>query len=247
MTIDWRAISEDPNDKTAHIAWLKKYNSDVVKVFSCPKNGRDEIILSLIDEHANKNVLDIGFVEHTLEYIHRPDWFHRKLRNKFENVYALDLNEKYVDFIRENNSWEHLYAGNATDINFSFKGNPKFSVIHAGDLIEHLTDVGQLLEFVDKHLESGGHVILSTPNPVAISKLLYWARKGNIACNLEHTCWITPINMSELCARKNLIFEQSVYIAKTPFTRFLNFAMPSVFKWFKDLLIPEFVYILRKP
>ena len=80
MTIDWRAISEDPNDKTAHIAWLKKYNSDVVKVFSCPKNGRDEIILSLIDEHANKNVLDIGFVEHTLEYIHRPDWFHRKLR-----------------------------------------------------------------------------------------------------------------------------------------------------------------------
>ncbi|MFY9329116.1 MAG: class I SAM-dependent methyltransferase [Georgfuchsia sp.] len=245
--LDWPKISQDPNDQRSFRIWKDQYDKTITKMELFAKRRKDEKILSLIGAgSASSKVLDIGFAEHTLEYVDNPNWFHRKLRQFYAGaVYGVDINSELVAKIVAQTGWNNLLAADATDGSHLLDGGD-FDVIHAGDIIEHLSNPGGFLTFCRNNLKAGGRVILTTPNPLAWRTLRRWAGFGCTVANLEHTCWITPTNMNELCRRFGFEFAESHYQVKSRKRSLLYWIFfPLVFR-LRDFLFNDYIYIIRK-
>ena len=243
---DWTKISSNPIDPAVFTAWKRFYDQEIVRFNIFHEKNRDERILDLcqITDKGNTKLLDIGFAEHGVEFAKHPDWFHRKLRSFGNNrIFGLDINEVAVREISALTKYENLLVGDATNPSL-LVGGGEFNIIHAGDVIEHLSNIGGFLEFCKNNLARGGHVVITTPNPCAHNAYMTWKEEGIIA-NMEHTCWITPTNMNELCRRTNLAFSESHYAMNKRKTLKNRIKQRFMFKR-KDVLFGEFVYVLTK-
>jgi 2-polyprenyl-3-methyl-5-hydroxy-6-metoxy-1,4-benzoquinol methylase len=243
---DWTTISTNPINLDMLETWRQYYDKNIVRFNMFHEKHRDERILELCKIPGKQNIklLDIGFAEHGAEFSKQPDWFHRKLRGLSSNqIYGLDINAKAVDEIAALTQYGNLIAGDATDTSL-IVGGGEFDVIHAGDVIEHLSNLGGFLEFCKNNLKNGGRIIITTPNPCAKNAYKTWQHQGIIA-NMEHTCWITPTNMNELCRRAHLKFSESHYALNKRKTLLNRLKQSFVFKR-KDTLFGEFTYVLTK-
>lgn len=245
--LDWPSVSQDPNNSKSFLMWKERYDKEITKLELFAKTTKDEKILSLIGAgNPDTRVLDIGFAEHTLDYVNNPNWFHAKLRSFYTGtVYGVDINSNLVTKIVEKTGWQNMIAADATDTGtILVKGG--FDVIHAGDIIEHLSNIGGFLSFCRNNLKPGGKVILTTPNPVAWRTLKRWANFGGTVINMEHTCWITPTNMNELCRRFGFEFIESHYQVKSRKRSLLYRTLfPLVFR-LRDFLFQDYIYIIKK-
>lgn len=61
-----------------------------------------------------------------------------------------------------------VITGNAEDVRI----NEQFDVVVAGDLIEHINNVGLFLSTVKMHLAPDGMFVFNTPNAYAINLLM---------------------------------------------------------------------------
>jgi 2-polyprenyl-3-methyl-5-hydroxy-6-metoxy-1,4-benzoquinol methylase len=243
---DWTKVSNNPIDPAMLDAWQAFYDQKIVRFNIFHEKHRDERILELCRFTTNGNIklLDIGFAEHGVEFAKQPDWFHRKLRLFGGNtIYGLDINAKVVQEISTLTKYENLITGDATNPAFIVAGGG-FDVIHAGDVIEHLSNLGGFLEFCKNNLMHGGRIVITTPNPCGPDAYKTWKDCGIIA-NMEHTCWITPTNMNELCRRAGLTFSESHYAMNKRKTLKNRIKQDFMFKR-KDVLFGEFVYVLTK-
>lgn len=240
---DWTKISSNPIDPAVFDAWKKFYDQEVVRFNIFHEKHRDERILDIcqVTNNGNIKLLDIGFAEHGVEFAKKPDWFHRKLRSFNNKIFGLDINEKAVREISALTKYDNLIVGDATNPSLLVEGG-EFNVIHAGDVVEHLSNIGGFLEFCKNNLTKGGRVIITTPNPCAPDAYKTWRKEGIIA-NMEHTCWITPTNMNELCRRTNLKFSESHYSMNKRKTLIRRIKQNFIFKH-KDTLFGEFIYVL---
>jgi 2-polyprenyl-3-methyl-5-hydroxy-6-metoxy-1,4-benzoquinol methylase len=243
---DWTKVSSNPIDPAVLNAWKNFYDQKIVRFNIFHEKHRDERILDLCRITSDKKIklLDIGFAEHGIEFAKQPDWFHRKLRS-FTNhtIFGLDINEKVVREISALTKYENLVAGDATNPSLIIAGG-EFDVIHAGDVIEHLSNLGGFLEFCKNNLANGGRIVITTPNPCTYAAYQTWREHGILA-NMEHTCWITPTNMNELCRRTNLTFSESHYSMNKRKTLKNRIRQNFMFKR-KDTLFSEFIYVLTK-
>jgi len=243
---DWTKVNSNPNDSEVFKSWKNYYENKIVQFNIFHEKNRDQRLLDLckITNYGSVKLLDIGFAEHGIEYAKQPDWFHRKLRAfGNNNIYGLDLNEKAVQDITHLTKYENLIVGDATDSSLIIaEGN--FDVIHAGDVIEHVSNLAGFLEFCKNNLTNGGSIIITTPNPCAHIAYKTWQRQGILA-NMEHTCWITPTNMNELCRRIDLIFSESHYSMNKKRTIKNRLKQRYIFNR-KDTIFSEFIYVLTK-
>lgn len=243
---DWTTISSNPIDAAVVEAWKEFYEHNIVRFNIFHEKHRDERILDLcrVAESSPIKLLDIGFAEHGVEFSKHADWFHRKLRSFGANeIYGLDLNKKAVDDISSLTKYDNLIIGDATNSSL-IVSEGGFDVIHAGDVIEHVSNLGGFMEFCRNNLKPGGRVVITTPNPCTSAAFKTWRVHGIIA-NMEHTCWITPTNMNELCRRANLTFSESHYAMNKKKTLKNRIKQGYIFKR-KDTLFSEFVYVLTK-
>lgn len=243
---DWTKISSNPTDSAMLEAWKQYYNQHIVRFNLFHAKSRDDRVLDLcqITKNGNIKLLDIGFAEHGVEFAKRPDWFHHKLRAFNNNrIFGLDINESAVREISALTKYENLIVGDATNPSLLVAGG-EFDVIHAGDVIEHLSNLGGFLEFCKNNLTTGGRIVITTPNPCERHAFKAWQHQGLYA-NMEHTCWITPTNMNELCRRVNLTFSESYYLWNRRRTLLNRIRQRLIFKQ-KDTRVGEFTYVLTK-
>jgi len=78
-----------------------------------------------------------------------------------------------------------------------FKLDKTFDSILAGELIEHLDNVGLFLDCAYKHLKPNGKLIITTPNAICP---IYWFRT-NPSCHEEHTQWHTRRTITQILER----------------------------------------------
>lgn len=89
---------------------------------------------------------------------------------------------------------------NANAENFNLK--QKFDIIYAGDLIEHLSNVGLFLQCCKKHMNQNSLLIITTPNPFSFSLLIRSFINQFNPCP-EHTMYLDRKNIQELNRRFN--------------------------------------------
>ncbi len=223
--IDWTALSSDPNDLSAVNAihnYLKKIRT--IK--------REEYSNWLLNKVEDKNILDIGAIEHNLEYARSQNWKHKKLIEHAKKVVGVDILKEYVDIL--NKEGFDMRVCDATSEEYL---GEKFDLVIMGDVIEHVSNPIKLVEFAIRHLNDSGEVIIKTPNPYYISSIKKKI-KGKAFVNLEHTSWITPTMMLEIARRANCKLKN--YIID-----------PKKFKLLSKIINPEvlardYIYILEK-
>lgn len=74
----------------------------------------------------------------------------------------------------------------------------RFETIVAGEVIEHQADPGLFLRNLHRHLEPGGVLALSTPNPFAARQTSRIWRHGRPLVHEEHLGWQDPITLDAL-------------------------------------------------
>jgi len=105
----------------------------------------------LIAKYSCGKVLDIGFGWLSNPYLINPVGLDIEKRDKpsnYESVFTYDGNR------------------------FPFEDN-YFDTVTAGELIEHINNVGNFLTECNRVLRTGGELIISTPNPYYISEIIY--------------------------------------------------------------------------
>ena len=153
-------------------------------------------IFIIQDLCRGKSVLDLGCIRHSATVaLADPNWLHGKIREVAESLVGIDYIPEEVKKLCD--------AGfdiRCRDVTGSLMVN-KFDVIVAADLIEHLTNIDRFFTNCHKHLNDGGILIITTPNPFYADGYRYVTLKGNYLMNPEHTCWIDPYALSLLSAR----------------------------------------------
>ena len=246
---DWASISTDPACADADAKWLTWYDTVCTRWELNSPEGRDARIIKYLSSFAKSShlrILDVGFVEHSVSRTTSPEWFHRKLRetSSFE-VYGVDLLSKAVQEIQSKYGYPNCYCADATNADSDPIDGGQFDVIHAGDIIEHLSDMKGFFGFLRNNLRKGGGVVLTTPNPHSIFRILRLARFGGAVANFQHVAWITPTNMNELCRRYGFDFSHSIYSVHNELKSRILKTLPRVAFRYRDFYFDEFTYIIR--
>ena len=162
------------------------------------KYNKSELFKEMFPLIKNKDVLDVGCVEHTVEALKiNPFWVHNFLKDN-SNVLGIDILADDVKMLVANGY--NMKVANAE----TFKLKKKFDVIFAGELIEHLSNPGLFLQQSKKHLRENGILIITTPNTFYTPRLLECIRKidDNPIVNAEHTNWFSPSTLKTLFRRE---------------------------------------------
>jgi 2-polyprenyl-3-methyl-5-hydroxy-6-metoxy-1,4-benzoquinol methylase len=113
------------------------------------------------------SVLDVGFWGQGVN-IDNPSWVHNLLKKQGAKVFGLD-----IDFDTSRFSGERYIKASAEN----FTSPTPFSLIFAGDLIEHLSNPGLFLDSSYKNLTQDGRLIVTTPNAFNLYNLTEKAHK----------------------------------------------------------------------
>ena len=155
----------------------------------------DHKIKFVLNYVKNKTVLDIGCVQHNPENYKSKYWLHKAIVKVAKSVDGVDLYEPGVNYLKA--LGYNIYLGNAETFNLG----KEYDVVVAGDLIEHLNNVGEFLSNCRKHLKSNGVLLVSTPNPWYWKNILKAILHKEVNNNPEHTLWLCPRTLKQISER----------------------------------------------
>jgi SAM-dependent methyltransferase len=137
----------------------------------------------LLERCTGRDVLHLGFLGETLaalderlRWVASPQSLHWRMGRTAQRVVGVDLDGEAIGALRQA-GLEDVYAANVECLDKSeLPRSARFSVIVAGDLIEHLSNPGRMLESIKAFLAPGGVLILTTPNAYGLPNYLRFLR-----------------------------------------------------------------------
>ena len=153
----------------------------------------------------DRSVLDLGAGSGYF----RNDWFHQLILDVASEAVGVEMSNDFIEGALAK-SGVQLVLGDAETVRLE----RTFDVVFAGELIEHLSCFTGLLETAHAHLESGGRLVLTTPNAFAVSNFVY-RFGGRALVHPEHTCWFCADTLSQLLERHKFKVVSVEYLAHT--------------------------------
>jgi SAM-dependent methyltransferase len=154
----------------------------------------------VIEEISGRTLLDIGVVEHDASHMNSPAWKHAILKSHATECVGVDILADEVAELKKRGF--NVCLADATSPSI-YLGR-KFDRIFIGDVIEHVDNPRQLLEFARRHLEDDGEILVTTPCPFWFKHLSRILWKGTHVPNADHVSWVTPALALELGHRAGL-------------------------------------------
>ncbi|MCK4386490.1 MAG: class I SAM-dependent methyltransferase [Candidatus Pacebacteria bacterium] len=156
------------------------------------------------DQISEKDVvLDVGFWGLDIKACD-SDWVHNMLKKQTKEVYGVDL---YFDENKLENTKN--YKKQSAE-NFDFDN--KFDVIFAGDLIEHLSNLGQFLDSCKRNLKDDGRLIITTPNIFILFNFVEKVFKQEPSVNSDHTMYFNFVVLRKLLKKNNWKVSEEMYL-----------------------------------
>ena len=158
-----------------------------------------------------KSVLHFGFVQHADQYeesIAKNNWAHGWINTVATRLVGIDYLKDDVEKIRSKYGYE-VYYGDAMDLE-SCELDEQFDVVICGELIEHLTNPGLMLEGIKRFMKKEGILIITTPN-VWGKTYVHQAKTSNEQewVNAEHVQWYSFFTLSNTIERHG--FDKVLY------------------------------------
>lgn len=159
----------------------------------------------LITKIKDKNILDIGCIDHKIENFNSENSLHHFLKNNSKKVLGMDYMRKEVNILKKKG--HNIVYGNAE----KFKFKSKFDVIVAGELIEHLNNPGNFLLSAKNALTKNGSIFITTPNAFSLRNLVFSILLVDPPVNEEHTMYFDPMTLKRLVNNNGLKIHDSAY------------------------------------
>lgn len=198
----------------------------------------------------NKRVLHLGFVQHAnlrRDKINNDDWLHDKVLKVAKSTVGIDYLKSEVDIIKDELSIE-CYYGDVTDLN-NMNYQSKFDVVICGELIEHLSNPGLMLDGIKRFMNEDTVLIITTPNPwrdLWVSNM-YNGITEEKWLNKEHVCWYSFQTLKQLLERHDYsevkysyYYSEQAIASPTKKINYLKKLIKNVIKFYnEDKSIPE--------
>lgn len=181
---------------TKNADYLLGYNkTPISRDFSEDIAWNDHKIKFCTKYAVGRDVLDIGCVQHNPENYRSRYWLHKALAGVANSIEGIDLYGPGVDYL--NKIGYTIHIADAQDFDLS----TKYDVIVAGDIIEHLSNVGNFLDSCRRHLRQNGKIVISTPNPWYWRCVVKAALYSRVNPNPEHSLWMCPDTLRQIALR----------------------------------------------
>jgi 2-polyprenyl-3-methyl-5-hydroxy-6-metoxy-1,4-benzoquinol methylase len=155
----------------------------------------DSRLDAIRDIVRGKRVLDVGCVDHESSNEQGERWLHRIIGEQASELTGLDFEAEEVEKLKAKGY--NIIFGNAEVVDLG----RKFDVVVAGELIEHLSNPGNFLENMRRHLEPGGTLVMTTPNPFYPKRFAEVLFEGKARVNGQHVSWFCPQTLYALLSR----------------------------------------------
>jgi SAM-dependent methyltransferase len=151
---------------------------------------REDIILPIVNGRC---VLDCGGVDHDAagSKLGEGTWLHEKVVSHAESCVGVDINIGGVGRVRDL-GFERFVVADVERL--PCRGN--FDVVVAGEIVEHVFNMGLFLESARAALKEGGSLVITTPNGFSVSFIGWGILSGRERCHPEHTCYYSPQTLS---------------------------------------------------
>lgn len=194
----------------------------------------------IIEKHiTGKNILDCGAgggkIKPDEEWWHEL-FLHGRIKKVARDCTGIDIDSDAVNIL--NSMGYNIELGNVETMQLG----RTFDVVVAGEIIEHVSNVGLFLDRVKDHLKQEGKFIFTTPNTNAIGNLIRSLFGKTTIIDPEHVAWYDLAVIDQLLHRHGFKIDEFYWHQHTTkgFYKIVHF-MPS---WAYDMI---FVVSLSDP
>lgn len=156
-----------------------------------------DIARYILSRAEGRTVLNVGAAGGIATYL--PDgrdlWLHAKLGAVARELVGIDIDTDAIAYAARHG--EEIVVADCEDMDLG----RRFEVIVLSDVIEHLDRPGQALQVLMRHLEPGGRLILTTPNPTYAGTLLRALLNRGLNIYHDHVSAFLPEHIAVTCAR----------------------------------------------
>ncbi len=153
-----------------------------------------------IEQCRDKDVLHVGCSSGRFlrDHVARNSHLHGIIAPVAASLYGVDIDQGSIEEMRRL-GYGNLYVGDAEALDTLDFGK-RFDVVLAGDLLEHITRPGALLDGAKALLTDNGRLILSTNNAFGLHyQIKRWL--GRYAEHFEHVGFFSPETLNHMFAR----------------------------------------------
>lgn len=166
---------------------------------------RDAELTRLVGEGGGKKILHLGCVgttdgspEEKIAAAERS--LHALLTRAASECTGVDLDADAIHELRELGIFSNVIEGNVEQLEKLALDEAGYDVIVAGDIIEHVSNPGLMLEGIKPRLKKDGILVVSTPNAFGIAAWIRFLR-GRFREGEQHVMCFNVIALQQLLKR----------------------------------------------
>ena len=206
---------------------------------------REKIILEI---SKGKKVLHLGCTDHpfTMERFMDGTLLHDKIQKIAKKLVGIDISKegieamKYLGFV-------NLMLANVEEV-MRIEPDEDFDVIVAGELLEHISNVGRFFENVSHIMNENTLLVITVPNAHSIKGFLR-VLFGNELIHPDHVYYFSPATIDHISKRYMFKVQGYHYYLgePSPFIKKLLFMPLKYFiKFFSPFVADGMVFVLEK-
>lgn len=159
--------------------------------------NRETTIINLC---VKKSVLHLGCADYPYhkERVANGTLLHEKLSKVSKRLFGIDNSPEGIAFLK-GRGYDNLFLSDIEDME-EFKQDDKLDVIVAGEVLEHLSNVGEFFLSVHKVMSDETMLIVTTPNAHSIKNFIR-VIMGKELIHPDHLYYFSPTNIEHICKR----------------------------------------------
>jgi predicted TPR repeat methyltransferase len=155
----------------------------------------------LVDCCRNKSVLHLGCSsgKFILDKIKTNTSLHIHLARVANGLYGVDIDETSLRIMKDYYRLQHLYQGNVEHLD-ELSIDRQFDIVLAGDILEHLSNPGKMLDGIQRFMHADSVLIISTNNAFSLPAFLRFTA-GKYKEHEDHVFVFSPYVLQNLLWR----------------------------------------------
>ena len=188
--------------------------------------GKNHTIRELSRKQDILHLGCVGFTDcpHEIKTKRAQESLHAEL-TKVGNCTGVDIDSDTINELRNAGIFDNVIEGNVEHLENIAKQLQHYDIVIAGDIIEHVSNPGLMLDGIKPFLKSSGKLVVSTPNAFGIAAYIRFIlckfREGE-----QHVMCFNSITLQQLLERHGyeIIHAQTCYqdIAKEKYGFFFG-------------------------
>ena len=172
----------------------------------------------LLQRAANRSVMHLGCTDApmTRSKATKNQLLHQKLKSVCKELIGVDLDAESLNYLRKEHGIDELYCRDIEHLD-SLLAEKKVDVVIAGEVVEHLNNVGLFFQSCAAGLQKDGCVLVTVPNALSVKRMMIALVTRKEHVHRDHTAYFSPSTLVCIASRHNLqLSGMSMYIWRNP-------------------------------